>query len=50
MRFERRLGEPIRAEKETVGLADGGDAMRARFQRGTKVHPTLADAGIDKKL
>lgn len=50
MRAERRLGEIIKAQKETVGLATGGDAMRARFQPGTEVRPTLADAGIDKKL
>jgi hypothetical protein len=50
MRAERRLGECIRVQKETVGLATGGDAMRARFQSGTEVRPTLADAGIDKKL
>ena len=47
MRVERRLGEMIRAQKETVGLANGGDAMNARFQPGTEVRATLADAGID---
>ena len=45
MRAERRLGELIRAQKETVGLATGGDAIRTRFQPGTEVRPTLADAG-----
>lgn len=49
-RAERRLGELIAAQKETVGLANGGDAMRARFHPGTEVKPTLAEAGIDKKL
>ena len=39
-----------RAQKETVGLATGGDAMKARFRPGTEVRPTLAEAGIDKKL
>ena len=47
---ERRLGEMIRAQKESVGLADGGDAQRTRFHKGTESRPTLADAGIDKKL
>lgn len=37
-------------QKETVGLADGGDAQRTRFHKGTESRPTLADAGIDKKL
>ena len=32
------------------GMAQGGDAMRARFQTGTEVNPTLAEVGIDKKL
>lgn len=49
MRAERPLGEMIRAQKETVGLANGGDAMKARFQVGNEVPPTIADAGIDKK-
>lgn len=49
-RAERRLGEMIQQQKETVGLASGGDAMRARYQKGTEVRPTLADIGIDKKL
>ena len=50
MRAERRLGEIIKLQKDTVGLATGGDAMKARFQRGTEVRPTLAEVGIDKKL
>ena len=50
IRAERRLGEMIAKQKETVGLATGGDAMKARFQPGTEVRPTLAAAGIDKKL
>lgn len=49
-RAEARLGEIIKAQKETVGLATGGDAMKARYHPGTEVRPTLADAGIDKKL
>jgi len=31
----------LREQKETVGLATGGDAMRARFQSGTEVRPPL---------
>jgi hypothetical protein len=52
IRAERRLGEMIRAQKEGPGLADGGDAMRARYSKGTEVdtRPTLAQVGIDKKL
>lgn len=50
LRAERRLGEMLAEQKATVGLASGGDAMKARFRPGTEVRPTLADAGIDKKL
>ena len=52
IRAERRLGEMIRAQKDGPGLADGGDAMRARYSIGTEVEtrPTLAAVGIDKKL
>ena len=49
MYWPRRLGELIRAQKETVGLATGGDAMKARSRPGTEVRPTLAEYGIDKK-
>lgn len=49
MRAEIRLGELIQAQKETVGLNSGtlarGSSMEPRDTR-----PTLADAGIDKKL
>jgi len=49
IRAERRLGELIAAQKETVGLAKG------RLRRGSNLEPredtpTLAAAGIDKKL
>ena len=48
---ERRLGEMIRQQKETVGLATGRDAMIARYPKGTEVpRPTLAEAGIGKKV
>ena len=56
LRAERRLGELIKAQKETVGLnrgaAGGGkkDAPRGSFVEPRDVSPTLADAGIDKKL
>jgi hypothetical protein len=40
----------LREQKAAGGMADGGDAMRARFQHGTEVNPTLAEVGIDKKL
>lgn len=50
MRAERRLGTMLHEQKEAVGLASGGDAMRARFRESTEVRPTLSDIGIDKKL
>jgi N6-adenosine-specific RNA methylase IME4 len=50
IRAERRVGELIAAQREAVGLADGGDAMRARVRNGPEVKPTLAEAGIDKHL
>jgi N6-adenosine-specific RNA methylase IME4 len=49
-RATRRLGEMIKAQKATIGLADGGDAQRTRFRKGTESPPTLAEIGIDKKL
>ncbi len=56
MRAERRLGELIRAQKETVGLQAGGRSRKGGGTRGAKKEPqpsappTLADVGIDKKL
>ena len=55
MRAERRLGEMIKAQKETVGLATGGEHGGRNPLDGSRVEPsnprpTLADAGIDKKL
>jgi hypothetical protein len=49
IRAERRLGEMIKAQKETVGLAKG------QLRRGASVapredKPTLKAAGIDKHL
>jgi len=53
MRAERRLGQLIQAQKETVGLNTGakgiGTAEGVRCRKGT-APPTLAEAGIDKKL
>jgi hypothetical protein len=50
MRVERRLGEYIRARKETVGLNKGAMGIGTRAVPRENRTPTLADAGIDKKL
>ena len=51
IRAERRLGEMLAKQKETVGMANGGDAQRTRFQKGTELNrPTLAEVGVSKKL
>jgi len=47
-RAERRLGEMITHQKETVGLAQG--RRSDLVPDGNQVKPTLAEAGIDKKL
>lgn len=54
IRAERRLGELIKAQKETVGLnpgsrGTGSNQHQVRSRNGT-TPPTLADADIDKKL
>ena len=49
-RAERRLGQMLLEHKAAVGFANGGDAQRTRFRPGTESRPTLAAAGIDKKL
>jgi hypothetical protein len=55
MRAERRLGELIKAQKETVGLNKGGWSERNAKSCGAdeesqeRAH-TLAETGIDKKL
>jgi hypothetical protein len=55
VRAERRLGDMIKEQKTTVGLATGGEhGGKARLD-GTRAEPsnarpTLAEAGIDKKL
>ena len=55
MRAERRVGELIILQKQTVGLATGGEyGGRAKIDGSrdepSNPRPTLADAGIDKKL
>jgi N6-adenosine-specific RNA methylase IME4 len=56
MRAERRVGELIRSQKETVGLAKPGErGGRKRKIDGSRTdpsngRPTLAEAGIDKHL
>lgn len=50
MRAERRLGELIRAQKDTVGLHEGGRPSKTGSSMAPVLRPTLADAGIDKKL
>lgn len=52
IRAERRLGELIKAQKETVGLASGGQPYQSTSSKPEPVEkrPTLADSGISKKL
>jgi hypothetical protein len=50
MRAERRLGELITVQKETVGLNQGGRPTKTGSNEEPVSVPTLADAGIDKKL
>src|SRR6516165_11357295 len=51
MRATRKLDQLRQAQKETVGLADGGDATRARVGgKPELIRPTLASQGIDKNL
>src|SRR6266446_1690845 len=56
-RAEHRLGEMLATQKATVGLATGGQPYQQRKSTGTRAEPvawppapTLAEAGIDKKL
>lgn len=51
-RAERRLGELIVLQKETVGLAKGGQPYQATPTKSEAVDrtPTLAEVGIDHKL
>lgn len=52
MRAERRLGELIKWQKETVGLNKGGNPNLPTGSKKEPVEkpPTLAEVGIDKKL
>jgi phage N-6-adenine-methyltransferase len=52
IRAERRIGAIMAAQREAGGLADGGDAMRARVAGKPEVATrlTLAEVGIDKNL
>jgi hypothetical protein len=54
IRAERRLGEMLREQKETVGLATGAAGIgrnKSAVPEEYRTQPaTLADAGIDKKL
>jgi hypothetical protein len=48
LRAEKRVGEMMAAQKETVGFNQGGGDHRVREKPGAK--PTLAETGIDKNL
>ncbi len=51
IRAERRLGQLIAEQKETVGLATGGRPMKETPAATEGVlSPTLADIGVDYKL
>lgn len=50
MRAERRLGELMEYQRQTVGLAKGGKPYQDTGSEKNPVAPTLADAGIDKNL
>ena len=53
MRAERRLGEIIKAQKDTVGLAKGGQPYQnptGQDKVPVEASPTLAEIGIDKNL
>ncbi len=52
IKAERRLGELIKAQRETVGLARGGQPYQSTGADEEPVDrpPTLAEVGIDKKL
>jgi hypothetical protein len=51
MRAAERLDEPMKAQKETAGLANAEDATRARIGAKRELsRPTIASQGIDKNL
>jgi len=49
MRAERRLGEMLREQKETVGLSEGGRPSKTCNNGGQVSAPSLKDVGIDRK-
>jgi hypothetical protein len=50
MRAERRLGEMLVEQKATVGFAKPGPKKEIGSASEPNYRPTLAEAGIDKKL
>jgi hypothetical protein len=50
IRAERRVGELIAAQRETVGLHNGGRPEKTGLSNNPVSKPTLAAAGIDKNL
>ena len=50
LRATRRIDQMRVAQKESVGLAKGGEQYRTTGVSDTPVVPTLAEAGIDKNL
>ena len=51
LRAERRLGELMSAQRETVGLAPAGRPKQIGLESNPIIRPpTLAEAGIDKNL
>lgn len=50
IRAERRLGEMIVVQKDTAGLNTGARGIGTSAVPKENRTPTLADAGIDKKL
>jgi hypothetical protein len=51
IRAERRVGELMQAQRETVGLATGAKGIGPiAGPTATRNLPTLAEAGIDKHL
>jgi hypothetical protein len=49
LRAERRLGEMMSRQGETVGVAKGKQSAKG-FQKNPLGPPSLAEAGIDKNL
>jgi hypothetical protein len=45
-----RSGEMIVAQKKTVGLNEGGRPLKTGSEKVPVSKPTLAEAGIDKKI